>query len=223
MTHTSTTSPGFAPYSASPSQIRPQSPQPPVLLQPYSDNTSRKASRPHTTLPQLPYSNNQSPSAPRQNTPRPPETSRLCMLGQLRAVAMISSTSIYFREGVQMSIPIVLQMHPGTSQEVDLFDKHGSLVGTLEAAVARTVYILLKDDLLKVTGVMQGPLKHKVVAGIVLSFYVVQSLARDIIEALEKSNIYLDQSSDEAQRLLRELDAQCNPVTQHLNYRYSDP
>ncbi|KAJ1948603.1 hypothetical protein FBU59_001518, partial [Linderina macrospora] len=178
---------------------RPPPQQQPVALHPYS-NSAR------------PLANNQSP-----------DPSRLCMLGQLRAVAMISSSSIYYRGSAQMSIPIVLQKHPGTSQEVDLFDQHGNLVGTLEAAVARTVYILLTDGLLKVTGVIQGPLTHKVVAAIVLSFYVVQSLARDIIKALESSNIFLDQSSDEAQRALRELDAQCNPVMQHMKYRHIDP
>ncbi|KAJ1815230.1 hypothetical protein LPJ75_002441, partial [Coemansia sp. RSA 2598] len=150
--------------------------------------------------------------------------SRMSMIGQLKAVVGVSSGSAYFKDDAATQIPTTLINREGGDMEsVDVYDNRGRLIGTLEKSVAKTIYMLLAEEEIKVLGMVQGPLKGHFFAPILLSFYVKCHLAPEVNRLLQVSGLYLDQSSTEAQSALRDLSQDVNILTRGMNYVAKDP
>ncbi|KAJ1993784.1 hypothetical protein GGI25_000926 [Coemansia spiralis] len=148
--------------------------------------------------------------------------SRMLMLGQLRAVAVISTGSVHYHEGSAMQVPTTLRNRPGAAKEVELYDSTNRLIGTLEQSITRTIHALIVDGNIKVAGLTAGPLRGKFVSPILLSFYADHTLALQVLEILEESGLYLDQSAAEPQRMLQGLNAESNVLTQGMVYTARD-
>ncbi|KAJ2472147.1 hypothetical protein EV174_005867, partial [Coemansia sp. RSA 2320] len=140
------------------------------------------------------------------------------MFGQLRAVVTISPGSIHFHSGTATQFPVKLKKRPGLANEVEVFDSQDALIGTLEQSVTRAICGLMSEGVIKVMGIMQGPLRGRFIGPILLSFYAGSALARAIARSFEESGIYLDQSSAETQNVLRELDMDTNRLTKSMDY-----
>ncbi|KAJ1892757.1 hypothetical protein LPJ66_006152, partial [Kickxella alabastrina] len=144
--------------------------------------------------------------------------SQLHMIGQLRAVAVISMGSTYFHEGTAMYIPTTLRNRTGPTKEVQLLDSRERLIGTLENSMTTTIHALLSDGDIKVAATTIGPLKGKYVSPMMLSFYADRNISREVVRILERSGLYLDQSSEESQSALRELNQDSNVLTRGMAY-----
>ncbi|KAJ2805140.1 hypothetical protein H4R21_001371 [Coemansia helicoidea] len=140
------------------------------------------------------------------------------MLGQLRAVAVISTGSVHYQCGSEAQVPTTLRNRQGPTQEVELYDSRGQLIGTLEQSVTKTIYALQAGGLIKVSGFTVGPLRGRFVSPILLSFYTDEQLALQIVRILEDSGLFLDQSSSAAQGTLRDLHAHSNALTRGMHY-----
>ncbi|KAJ2213186.1 hypothetical protein EV179_004061 [Coemansia sp. RSA 487] len=151
------------------------------------------------------------------------KNSRLCMLGQLKAVAVISTGSVHYRNGEATQIPTLLRNRTGTIHEVELFDHDNRLIGTLEQSITRAIHSLLADGNIKVVGMISGPLRGKFVSPILLSFYADQTIAQGVLDILEQSGLYLDQSATEVQNALRGMGAGSNILTQGMSYTATHP
>ncbi|KAJ1735646.1 hypothetical protein LPJ61_000441 [Coemansia biformis] len=168
------------------------------------------------------------PGAPRFDGPLAPavggatgagdQSERMRMIGQLRAVAVISTGSVYYLEGGEAQVPTTLRNRQGSAQVVELHDRRGQLIGTLEQSVTKAIYALQAGGQIKVAGITAGPLRGRFVSPIMLSFYADRQLALQIVRAFEDSGLFLDQSAPEAQGTLRDLDTHSNALTRGMNY-----
>ncbi|KAJ2077793.1 hypothetical protein H4R24_004913 [Coemansia sp. RSA 988] len=140
------------------------------------------------------------------------------MIGQLRAVAVISTGSTHYRQGSSLQIPTTLRNRQGSAQEVELFDSDGRLIGTLEQSVTKAIFAMQMSGHIRVMGMTAGPLRGKFVSPILLSFYASEQLALGVIRLLEQAGLYLDQSATETQTTLRELNTESNTLTAGMNY-----
>ncbi|KAJ2318968.1 hypothetical protein IWW52_002244, partial [Coemansia sp. RSA 2704] len=145
------------------------------------------------------------------------------MIGQLRAVAVISTGSVHYREGTATQVPTTLRNRRGAAQEVELFDQAGGLIGMLEQSVTKTTYSLQASGHIKVVGITTGPLRGKFISPILLSFYADEQLALGIMKVLEESGLFLDQSTSETQSTIRDLGSTSNVLTQGMNYAARHP
>ncbi|KAJ2506329.1 hypothetical protein GGI11_006703, partial [Coemansia sp. RSA 2049] len=148
---------------------------------------------------------------------------RLRMLGQLKAVAVVSTGSVHYSTGQATQIPVKLRNRKGVTLEVELFDRENRLIGTLEQSITRTIHALLADGNIKVVGLVSGPLRGKFVSPILLSFYADQTIAQGVIDILEQSGLYLDQSAIEVQNTLRDMGVERNILTQGISYTAMHP
>ncbi|KAJ2618013.1 hypothetical protein H4S08_000093 [Coemansia sp. RSA 1365] len=140
------------------------------------------------------------------------------MIGQLRAVAVISTGSVHYRQGSSLQVPTTLRNRQGSAQEVELFDSGGLLIGTLEQSVTKAIFAMQMSGYIRVMGMTAGPLRGKFVSPILLSFYASEQLALGVIRILEQAGLYLDQSATETQSTLRELNTDSNALTAGMNY-----
>ncbi|KAJ2791704.1 hypothetical protein H4R20_006831, partial [Coemansia guatemalensis] len=140
------------------------------------------------------------------------------MIGQLRAVAVISTGSAQYRQGSSLQVPTTLRNRQGSAQEVELFDSDRKLLGTLEQSVTKAIFAMQTSGHIRVMGMTAGPLRGKFVAPILLSFYASEQLALGVIRLLEQAGLYLDQSATETQSTLRELNTESNVLTAGMNY-----
>ncbi|KAJ2549873.1 hypothetical protein EV175_004278, partial [Coemansia sp. RSA 1933] len=148
---------------------------------------------------------------------------RLGMLGQLKAVSVTSTGSVHYRNGEATQIPTILRNRTGSTQEVELFDHGNRLIGTLEQSITRAIHALLADGNIKVVGMISGPLRGKFVSPILLSFYADQAIAQGVLDILEQSGLYLDQSAIETQNALQEMGVESNILTQGMSYIATHP
>ncbi|KAJ1798824.1 hypothetical protein LPJ59_002252 [Coemansia sp. RSA 2399] len=148
---------------------------------------------------------------------------RLRMLGQLKAVAVISTGSVHYRIGEAVQIPTILRNRTGVIQDVELFDHDNRLIGTLEQSITRAIHALLADGNIKVVGMISGPLRGKFVSPLLLSFYADQAIAQGVLDILEQSGLYLDQSATEVQNALQEMGVESNILTQGMSYIATHP
>ncbi|KAJ2672124.1 hypothetical protein IWW42_003029 [Coemansia sp. RSA 1085] len=143
---------------------------------------------------------------------------RMRMIGQLQAVAVISTGSKHYREGTATQIPTMLRNREGTTVEVDLYDQAGGIIGTLEQSVTKTIYSLQTSGHIKVAGMTHGPLQGRFISPIALSFYADEELALGIMKVLEESGLFLNQTGADAQQTIQDLGTTSNAVTQGINY-----
>ncbi|KAJ2516516.1 hypothetical protein H4217_004535 [Coemansia sp. RSA 1939] len=125
--------------------------------------------------------------------------------------------------GQATQIPVKLRNRKGVTLEVELFDRENRLIGTLEQSITRTIHALLADGNIKVVGLVSGPLRGKFVSPILLSFYADQTIAQGVIDILEQSGLYLDQSAIEVQNTLRDMGVERNILTQGISYTAMHP
>ncbi|KAJ2225604.1 hypothetical protein IWW45_007802, partial [Coemansia sp. RSA 485] len=192
--------------------------QPPLPPLHDTKNPAAASSRYQTSSPLQPTAES---SAASSHSADP--QSRMCMLGQLRATLQISSRSIYFNDNVATQIPATLRNRIGGATEVDIYDSRGRVVGILEQSVAQPIYALLEEEVVKVAGMIQGPLKGRFISSILLSLYANRQMAVLINRILQECGLYLDQSSAEAQLALHDLGQEANILTRGMNYVAKDP
>ncbi|KAJ2519365.1 hypothetical protein H4217_002738 [Coemansia sp. RSA 1939] len=125
--------------------------------------------------------------------------------------------------GQATQIPVKLRNRKGITLEVELFDRENRLIGTLEQSITRTIHALLADGNIKVVGLVSGPLRGKFVSPILLSFYADQTIAQGVIDILEQSGLYLDQSAIEVQNTLQDMGVERNILTQGISYTAMHP
>ncbi|KAJ1725271.1 hypothetical protein LPJ53_000498 [Coemansia erecta] len=140
------------------------------------------------------------------------------MLGQLKAVMIMSTGSEHFRTGTATQIPVTLRNNVGT-REVQMLDNLGRQVGSLEESVAKAVYGLLECGEMRIMGIVQGPLKATYISPVILSFYANHALAVEILGLFESFGMHLDQSSAETQSTLRDLGQESNLLTRGMSYK----
>ncbi|KAJ1856106.1 hypothetical protein GGH12_003050 [Coemansia sp. RSA 1822] len=182
---------------------------------PYSDS--------RIVLPRPPAYTGPDPAMDTSASQRTGAAASMRMIGQLRAVAVVSTGSIHYREGTATQVPTTLRNRRGAAQEVELYDQAGGLIGMLEQSVTRTIFSLQASGHIKVAGMTAGPLRGKFISPIQLSFYADQQLALGIMRVLEESGLFLDQSTAETQRTMDALGASSNALTQGMNYRTRHP
>ncbi|KAJ2186827.1 hypothetical protein EV181_003095 [Coemansia sp. RSA 532] len=182
---------------------------------PYSDS--------RIVLPRPPAYTGPDPAMDTSASLRTGAVASMRMIGQLRAVAVVSTGSVHYREGTATQVPTTLRNRRGAAQEVELYDQAGGLIGMLEQSVTRTIFSLQASGHIKVAGMTAGPLRGKFISPIQLSFYADQQLALGIMRVLEESGLFLDQSTAETQRTMDALGASSNALTQGMNYRTRHP
>ncbi|KAJ2847663.1 hypothetical protein IWW36_003740 [Coemansia brasiliensis] len=143
---------------------------------------------------------------------------RMRMIGQLQAVAVISTGSKHYREGTATQIPTTLRNREGVTVEVDLYDQAGEIIGTLERSVTNTIYSLQTSGHIKVVGMTRGPLQGRFISPISLSFYADEELALGIMKVLEESGLFLNQTGADTQQTIQDLGTASNVVTQGITY-----
>ncbi|KAJ2470636.1 hypothetical protein IWW56_006493, partial [Coemansia sp. RSA 2131] len=91
---------------------------------PYSDS--------RIVLPRPPAYTGPDPAMDTSASQRTGAAASMRMIGQLRAVAVVSTGSVHYREGTATQVPTTLRNRRGAAQEVELYDQAGGLIGMLE-------------------------------------------------------------------------------------------